>query len=113
MNLVKGNINLTNMMLDTAKPADLAEPDNPINDLVITLKDMEPKLIELVSTLENEEMMNICLLVNDDLHKTFQRHEKLKKGKKPDTFEPGEQRQRTALQPTTAYEKPEVKAMRA
>jgi hypothetical protein len=71
MNLVKGNINLTNMMLDTAKPADLAELDNPINDLVITLKDMEPKLIELVSTLENEEMMNICLLVNDDLHKTF------------------------------------------
>ena len=67
MNLVKGNINLTNMMLDTAKPADLQSADNPINDLVVTLKDMEPKLIELVSTLSNEDMMKVCLLVNDDL----------------------------------------------
>jgi hypothetical protein len=37
----------------------------------LTLKDMEPKLFELLSTLENEEMMKVCLLVNDDLHKTF------------------------------------------
>ena len=71
MNLVKGNINLTNMMLDTAKPSELGTQDNPINDLVLTLKDMEPKLFELLSTLENEEMMKVCLLVNDDLHKTF------------------------------------------
>jgi hypothetical protein len=41
MNLVKGNINLTNMMIDTAKPSELSQPDNPINDLVVTLKDME------------------------------------------------------------------------
>ncbi len=71
MNLVKGNINLTNMMLDTAKPADLSQEDNPVNDLVIALKDMEPKLFNLLSSLENEEMMKVCLLVNDDLHKTF------------------------------------------
>ena len=112
MNLVKGNINLTNMMLDTAKPAELTSQDNPVNDLIVALKDMEPKLFELVSTLENEEMMNICLLVNDDLHKTFARFEKLKKGKKPDPFIPGESVQRTALVPNTIYEKPEVKAQR-
>jgi hypothetical protein len=57
MNLVKGNINLTNMMLDTAKPADLTQEDNPINDLVLALKEMEPKLFNLVASLENEEMM--------------------------------------------------------
>jgi hypothetical protein len=113
MNLVKGNINLTNMMLDTARPADLSQEDNPINDLVIALKDMEPKLFELLSTLENEEMMKVCLLVNDDLHKTFQRHDRLKKGKKPEAFVPGEATQRTALQPHTEYEKPEVKAQKA
>jgi len=113
MNLVKGNINLTNMMLDTAKPAELGQPDNPINDLVLTLKDMEPKLIELVSTLNNEEMMKVCLLVNDDLQKTFARHDKLKKGKKPEPFIPGESTQQTLLVPTTVYEKPEVKAQRA
>ena len=112
MNLVKGNINLTNMMLDTAKPADLQSVDNPINDLVVTLKDMEPKLVELVSTLSNEDMMKVCLLVNDDLQKTFARHDKLKKGKKPDAFIPGESIQQTLLTPTTVYEKPEVKAKR-
>lgn len=112
MNLVKGNINLTNMMLDTAKPADLSSQDNPINDLLVTLKEMEPKLFELVSTMENEEMMKVCILVNDDLQKTFQRYEKLKKGKKPEAFVPGESSQKTALNPTTVYEKPEVKAKR-
>ena len=70
--MVKGNINLTNMMLDTAKPSDLSsDNDNPINDLIVALKDMEPKLFQLLSTLENEDMMKVCLLVNDDLHKTF------------------------------------------
>ncbi len=90
MNLVKGNINLTNMMLDTAKPQELSSQDNPVNDLVVALKDMETKLFELLSTLNNEEMMKICLLVNDDLHKTFQRYDRIKKGKKPDPFVPGE-----------------------
>jgi hypothetical protein len=71
MNLVKGNINLTNMMLDTAKPVELESEDNPINDLVRALKDMEARMFELIATLENEEMMKVCLLVNDDLHKTF------------------------------------------
>ena len=51
---------------------------------------MEPKLFELLATLTDEEMMKVCLLVNDDLHKTFQRFEKLKKGKKPEVFIPGE-----------------------
>lgn len=90
MNLVKGNINLTNMMLDTATPADLSLDDNPVNDLIVALKDMEPKLFNLLASMENEEMMKVCLLVNDDLHKTFQRHEKIKKGKKPEGFVPGE-----------------------
>lgn len=110
MNLVKGNINLTNMMIDTARPVELESADNPINDLVRALKDMENKLFELVATLDNEEMLKVCLLVNDDLHKTFQRYEKLKKGKKPEVFIPGEASQNTCLIPTTLYEKPEVKA---
>jgi hypothetical protein len=90
MNLVKGNINLTNEMIDTSKPIDLKQEDNLVNDMTRTLKDMEPKLFELLSTLEDEEMMQVCLLVNDDLHKTFARYEKLKKGKNPELFVPGE-----------------------
>jgi hypothetical protein len=113
MNLVKGNINLTNEIIDTSKPSDLSKEDDPINDLVRTLKDMEPKLFELVATLEDEEMMKVCLLVNDDLHKTFARYEKLKRGKKPEAFIPGESQQNTAVNPTHVYEKPEVKAAAA
>ena len=71
---------------------------------------MEPKMFELIATIDNEDMMKVCLLVNDDLHKTFQRYEKLKKSKKPDAFIPGEDTQPTLLSPTTIYEKPEVKA---
>jgi len=90
MNLVKGNINLTNEIIDTSKPADLQKEDNPVNDLIQTLKSMESKMFELIATLDDEEMMKVCLLVNDDLHKTFSRYDKLKKGKKPEVFIPGE-----------------------
>lgn len=109
MNLVKGNINLTNQIIDTAAPADLQKEDNPINDLMKTLKDMESKLFNLLATLEDEEMMKVCLLVNDDLHKTFARYEKLKRGKKPEAFVPGESTQKTALAPTNIYEKADAK----
>ena len=51
---------------------------------------MEPKLFELISTLDNEEMMKVCLLVNDDLHKTFTRFDKVKKGQSAGSFIPGE-----------------------
>lgn len=54
-------------------------------------------------------MLKVCLLVNDDLHKTFGRYEKLKKGKKPELFIPGESQQNTALNPTNIYEKPDLK----
>ena len=59
--------------------------------------------------MEDEEMLKVCLLVNDDLHKTFGRYEKLKKGKKPELFIPGESQQNTALNPTNIYEKPDLK----
>lgn len=59
------------MMIDTAKPSDLQAEDSPIIDLIKALKEMEPKLFELLATLDNEEMMKVCLLVNDDLHKSF------------------------------------------
>ena len=45
MNLVKGNINLTNMMIDAAKPKELEQKDHPINDLIDTLKVIESKLV--------------------------------------------------------------------
>lgn len=36
-------------------------------DLVKALKEMEPKLFELIQKELNEDVMAICLLVNEDL----------------------------------------------
>lgn len=67
MNLVKGNINFTNEMLDSMTPGPEAKQNETVNDLVKTLTDMEPKLFTLIGKVENEDVMNVCLIVNDDL----------------------------------------------
>jgi GAT domain len=64
MNLVKGNINLTNEIIDSVQPG---ENNETLNDLFNTLTSMEPKLFNLIGQIENEEVMQVCLLVNDDL----------------------------------------------
>ena len=103
MNLVKGNINFTNEMLDTMQPGPEAKQNETVNDLVKTLTDMEPKLFQLIGKVENEEVMNVCLLVNDDLQKTFGRWHDIQAGKKPDPFVPGESTKKTLLAPTHVY----------
>lgn len=43
MNLVKGNVNFTNEIIDSSTPAE-AKTDETLRDLIKTLTDMEPKL---------------------------------------------------------------------
>jgi hypothetical protein len=93
-------------MIDTTKPEDL-KTDHTLKDLVKTLTDMEPKLYELISTIENEVVMKACLMVNDDLHKTFDRYQKLKQGKATGSFVPGESKENSILTPTHIYTKGE------
>jgi hypothetical protein len=45
MNLVKGNINLTNEIIDSVSPG---EKNDTLNDLFNTLTAMEPKLFNLI-----------------------------------------------------------------
>jgi hypothetical protein len=45
MNLVKGNINLTNEIIDSMKPG---ENNDTVTDLINTLTSMEPKLFTLI-----------------------------------------------------------------
>ena len=103
MNLVKGNINFTNEMIDSTKPGD--KSNEPLNELFKTLTDMEPKLFALIGQIEHEDVMNLCLLVNDDLQKTFKRYHDLRDRKKPAPFVPGETQKDTLLEPTHTYEK--------
>lgn len=101
MNLVKGNINFTNEIIDGTKPGD--KSNETLNDLFKTLTQMEPKLFGLIAQIENEDVMNACLLVNDDLQKTFKRYHAIREGKKPGKYVPGESVQKTVLAPTHIY----------
>lgn len=47
MNLVKGNINFTNEIIDSTKPGD--KDNETLNDLFKTLTQMEPKLFGLIA----------------------------------------------------------------
>lgn len=102
MNLVKGNINLTNEIIDSIRPG---EKNDTLNDLVNTLTSMEPKLFTLIGQVESEEVMTVCLLVNDDLQRTFKRYHAVQEGRRPDPFVPGESTKNTCLQPTHVYTK--------
>ena len=50
--------------------------------------------------------MAVCLLVNDDLQKTFTRYHRLKDRLRPEPFVPGESTKLTLLNPTHIYTKP-------
>jgi len=102
MNLVKGNINLTNEIIDSIAPG---ETNETLNDLFNTLTAMEPKLFTLIGQIENEEVMTVCLLVNDDLQKTFKRYHAVKEGRRVESFTPGESIKNTVLTPTHIYSK--------
>ena len=67
----------------------------------------------MINTLENEEILKVCLLILDDIHKSNLRFKKIKKGKKPGPFYPGETIYNTALKPIILYETAEEKSFKA
>ena len=100
MNLVKGNINFTNEIIDQTKPG---EKSDTLEDLFRTLTQLEPKLINMIAQIDDEHVMSMCLIVNDDLHKTFERYRAIKKGRRAERFVPGEDLQNTNLSPSHIY----------
>lgn len=102
MNLVKGNINFTNEIIDQTKPG---EKNEMLNDLFRTLTQLEPKLIGMIGQIDDESVMSMCLIVNDDLHKTFERFRAVKAGRVPEPFVPGESLTQTLLSPSHVYTK--------
>jgi hypothetical protein len=65
---------------------------------------MESKLITLCEETENEDVLGVCLLVNEDLHFTFNRFRAIKEGGKSEEFIPGEMKQQVHyFSPTHIY----------
>ena len=100
MNLVKGNINFTNEIIDQLKPSEKSET---MEDMYRTLTQLEPKLISMIGSIDDEGVMGMCLIVNDDLHKTFERYRAIKEGRVPDKFVPGESKSDSMLTPNHIY----------
>jgi GAT domain len=48
LNLLKGNINLTNEMLDNTNTRQELKENGVLLDLLKTMKEMEPKIFELI-----------------------------------------------------------------
>ena len=58
----------------------------------------------MIETIENEDVLNVILLVNEDLQKTFDRFTAIKNSQKADPFIPGEKtREVHYLAPTSQY----------
>lgn len=53
----------------------------------------------------DEDVLQVTLLVNDDLQKTFKRYHLACDGKKPDAFIPGESVKKTLLTPSHVYQR--------
>ena len=75
-------------MIDAANCRDGVSSNEILKELIHTLKGMEKKLYSLIASIENEQMMNLTLLINDDLHKTIGRYKKLEARRKPEAFIP-------------------------
>jgi hypothetical protein len=104
LNLVKGNINLTNEMIECSKPGTETKENELIKELVQTLKGMEENLIKLITTVDHEVVMNMTLLINDDLNKTMSRYKKACAGSKPEPFVPAESTSNgSMINPTHVY----------
>jgi hypothetical protein len=90
MNSLKGSINLANEIIDNMKNTDdlRSEEGQTLFDILKALKEMQGKLEELITSTENEDVLNICLAVNDDMLKTFDRFRALRNGGRPEPFIP-------------------------
>lgn len=86
LDVVLENIILANEMIDGQDPWDDVNENEPLIDVITSIKSMESKLENIVFKLKNEEVMNYLLKLNDDLKQTLNRFSWLKKGTWPAKF---------------------------
>ncbi len=72
--MVLENIVLANEMIDGSDPSEGVESNEPLIDVITSIKNMEGKLENLCFKLKNEEVMNYLLKLNDDLKQTINRY---------------------------------------
>ena len=80
LEVVVNNVILGNEMIDAVQPGDDVSQDEALKDVIGSIRTMETKLMDLIGKVKNEDMMNFCLLLNDDVQKTIQRYERVERG---------------------------------
>ena len=81
LSVVTENIQLTNDIIDASSPSEAN--NETLLELIGTLKAMESKLLKLIPSLEDEELLSICITNKDQIQTTLERHQQLKRGQKP------------------------------
>ena len=65
---MKGNINMTNETLDECKSRQELKDNEIAIDMMKALKESEPKLLSYIEeNMDEPDVMNCCLVVNEDL----------------------------------------------
>lgn len=67
MNVLKGNINFTNELIDNCKTREELRGNEILIELLKSLKEMETMLFGLIEQTENQDILDICLIVNEDM----------------------------------------------
>ena len=72
LNILKGNINMANEMLDEITTREALRDNEIVIEMMKSFKESSPQLLKLIEeNIDMPDIMNCCLIVNEDLQKTF------------------------------------------
>ncbi|XP_072538920.1 target of Myb1 membrane trafficking protein-like isoform X2 [Salminus brasiliensis] len=80
LDLVKGNLTVMTEMLNQLKPGDSSPSDTELlQQLYSVCKSMQQRVVELIPSLCEEELIGELLVINDDLNNAFIRYERFER----------------------------------
>ncbi|KAI5613618.1 TOM1-like protein 2 isoform X4, partial [Silurus asotus] len=80
LDLVKGNLSVMTEMLNQLRPGESSPSDTELlQQLSSVCKDMQKRVVELIPSLCDEELIGELLIINDDLNNAFIRYERFER----------------------------------
>lgn len=82
---------MVNEMLDEITTREALRDNEIVIEMMKSFKVSAPGLLKMIDeNMDMPDIMNCCMIVNDDLQKTFERFRAIKENQKPEEFIPGE-----------------------
>ncbi|XP_058259726.1 target of Myb1 membrane trafficking protein-like isoform X2 [Hemibagrus wyckioides] len=80
LDLVKGNLTVMTEMLNQLRPGESSSSDTELlQQLYSICKNMQTRVVELIPSLSEEELIGELLVINDDLNNVFIRYERFER----------------------------------